>query len=119
VLGKSLKISGVVSTVVGVMPPNFGSFFGDPLDLWAPIDAESARYWERKDHWPMAIGRLKPGATQSQAQIEMSVIAHRLEQAYPATNKAWAPRLNLSTTRSMGVRAAISTLLWELWFVSC
>ena len=35
----------------------------------------------------MAIGRLKPGATQSQAQTEMSVIANRLEQAYPATNK--------------------------------
>jgi predicted permease len=87
VLGKSVKVSGVLSTIVGVMPPGFGSFFGDRLDLWAPIDAESARYSERKDHWLNAIGRLKPDATQSQAQLEMGVIAHRLEQAYPATNK--------------------------------
>jgi predicted permease len=87
VLGKTLKISGVLSTVVGVMPPSFGSFFGDPLDLWVPINADSSRYSERKDHWLMAFGRLKPGATQSQAQTEMSVIAHRLEQVYPATNK--------------------------------
>jgi len=87
VLGKTLKVSGVLSTVVGVMPPSFGSFYGDPLDLWCPIDAESTRYSERKDHWLMAIGRLKQDANQSQAQIEMVMIAHRLEQAYPATNR--------------------------------
>ncbi|MGC9948701.1 MAG: ABC transporter permease [Bryobacteraceae bacterium] len=87
VLGKTFKVSGVLSTVVGVMPPSLGSFYGGPLDMWVPIDAESARYSERKDHWLIAIGRLRPGATQSQAQIEMNVIAHRLEQAYPATNK--------------------------------
>jgi putative ABC transport system permease protein len=93
VLGKTLKISGVLSTVVGVMPPSFGSFFGDPLDLWVPIDADSTRYSERKDHWLVAIGRLKPGATQSQAQIEMNLIARRLEHAYPATNKGVGARV--------------------------
>ena len=61
VLGKTLKISGVVSTIVGVMPPSFVSFFGDPLDLWVPIDAESARYSERKDHWLIAVGRSEAG----------------------------------------------------------
>ena len=87
VLGKTLKISGVVSTIVGVMPPSLVSFFGDPLDLWVPIDAESARYSERKDHWLIAVGRLKPDATRRQAQTEMGMIARRLEQAYPSTNK--------------------------------
>ena len=80
VLGTTFKVSGVLSTVVGVMPPGVGSFFGDPLDLWVPIDTESARYSERKDHWLMAIGRLKPQATRGQAQTEMRVIAHRLAQ---------------------------------------
>jgi len=87
VLGKTFKVSGVLSTVVGVMPASFGSFYGGPLDMWVPIDAESARYSERKDHWLIAVGRLRSGTTQNQAQIEMGVIAHRLEQAYPATNK--------------------------------
>ncbi len=87
VLGKVFNISGVISTVVGVMPPGFGSFFGDRLDMWVPIDPASTRYSERKDHWLSAIGRLKPGATQKEAQVEMDVIARRLEQVYPATNK--------------------------------
>ena len=92
VLGKVFNISGVVSTVVGVMPPGFASFYGD-LDMWVPIDPASARYSERKDHWLMAIGRLNPGATMNEAQVEMSVIARRLEQAYPATNKGVGTRV--------------------------
>lgn len=92
VLGKVFNISGVVSTAVGVMPPGFGSFYGG-LDMWVPIDPASSRYSERKDHWLMAIGRLNPGATVNEAQVEMSVIARRLEQAYPATNKGAGTRV--------------------------
>ena len=50
----------MASTIAGVMPPGFGSFYGERLDLWQPVDPASARYSERQDHWLMAIGRLKP-----------------------------------------------------------
>lgn len=106
VLGQSFKISGVLSTVVGVMPPSFGALYGDPLDMWVPISADSARYSERKDHWLHAFGRLKPGATQTQAQTEMNVIAHRLEQAYPATNKGVGARVQPCRYK-IGMGAAI------------
>ncbi len=87
VLGKTLTVDSVPSTVVGVMPPGFAPFYGGRLDLWVPVNPESARYSERIDHWLMPIGRLKPGATVAQAQVEMDVIAKRLELAYPKTNK--------------------------------
>jgi predicted permease len=87
VLGRTFTIQGVVSTVVGVMPAGFAPFYGGRIDLWQPINPESSRYSERTDHWLMPVGRLKPGVALAQAQIEMDVIAHRLEQAYPATNK--------------------------------
>ena len=87
ILGKTLTVDSVPSTVVGVMPPGFAPFYGGRLDLWVPVNPESARYSERIDHWLMPVGRLKPGVTVAQAQVEMDVIAKRLEAAYPKTNK--------------------------------
>jgi predicted permease len=92
-LGKTFTVQGVVSTVVGVMPAGFAPFYGDQIDLWQPINPESSRYAERADHWLMPVARLKPGVTLAQAQVEMDVIARRLEQAYPATNKGVGKKL--------------------------
>ena len=87
VLGKTLNVEGVVSTIVGVMPAGFAPFYGFPIDLWQPINPANARYNARFDHWLMPVARLKPGVTLPQAQADMDLIARRLEQDYPATNK--------------------------------
>jgi putative ABC transport system permease protein len=87
ILGKTLTVDSVPSTVVGVMPAGFAPFYGGRLDLWIPVNSESSRYSARIDHWLMPVGRLKPGVTVAQAQVEMDVIAQRLELAYPKTNK--------------------------------
>jgi predicted permease len=95
VLGKTFRIDGVVSTVVGVMPAGFTGFApwygwgsdGKPTEVWKPIDPGSARNAKRSDHWIMPVARLKPGVTVAQAQVEMDVIALGMEQAYPESNK--------------------------------
>ena len=87
VLGKTLTIEGVVSTIVGVIQPHFSPFYGQSVDLWIPINPESARYSARIDHWLMPVGRLKRGITLTQAQTEMDVVARRMAETYPATNK--------------------------------
>lgn len=94
-LGKTFRIDGVVSTVVGVMPAGFTGFApwyetgaeGKPTEVWKPIDPENARNAKRSDHWIMPVARLKPGVSVPQAQVEMDVIALRMEQAYPESNK--------------------------------
>jgi len=93
VLGKTFNVGGVISTVVGVMPPRFAPFYGGAIDLWQPINPASPRYSERQDHWLMPVARLKPGVTLEQAKNEMNVIASRLELAYPATNKGVGKKL--------------------------
>lgn len=93
ILGKTFNVQGSLSTVVGVMPAHFAPFYGQPVDLWQPINAESVRYSARMDHWLMPVARLKEGVTLAQAQGEMDVIARRLEQAYPATNKGVGKRV--------------------------
>ena len=93
VLGKILNVGGIISTVVGVMPRGFAPFYGGTIDLWEPINPASPRYSARQDHWLMPVARLKPGVTLEQAKNEMEVIAVRLEQAYPATNKGIGKKL--------------------------
>lgn len=93
ILGKTFNIDGATATVVGVMPTGFAPFYGRRIDLWIPIDPTNARYSARIDHWLMPVARLKPGVTLAQAQVEMDVIAKRLEQAYPATNKGIGKKL--------------------------
>ncbi len=91
VIGKGFNVSGVMSTVVGIIP-DFEPFFPN-IDLWQPINAESTRYSERADHWLMPVARLKPGVTRAQAQVDMDVIARRLELEYPATNKGLSTKV--------------------------
>jgi putative ABC transport system permease protein len=118
VLGRTFDLSGVISTIVGVMPADFGPFYGEPLDMWVPINPESARYSARIDHWLMPVARLKPGVTLPQAQTEMDVIARRLEKAYPATNKGVGKKLAPLHEELFGwARQALYPLLGTVAFV--
>jgi putative ABC transport system permease protein len=94
ILGRVFTIQGITSTVVGVMPAGFAPFYGDRIDLWWPINPLGDRYADRSDHWLMPVGRLKAGVTFEQAQLEMNVIARRLAEAYPATNKGVDKKLS-------------------------
>jgi putative ABC transport system permease protein len=87
ILGKSFRVSGMNSTVVGVMPQSLTTLDGSKVDLWQPINPGSQRYAARADHWLMPVARLKPGVTVAEAQAEMDTIARRLELQYPASNK--------------------------------
>ena len=118
VLGKTFNILASASTVVGVMPPRFAPFNGEAVDLWLPINPESVRYSARMDHWLMPVARMKPGVTLQQAQLEMDVIARRLEQTYPATNKGVGKRVRLLQEELFGwARGALYPLLGAVGFV--
>jgi predicted permease len=80
-LGKTIRVSGP-QTIVGVLPPGFG--FPNKTDLWVPLISDSPpRSWQSF----FAIARLKPGIAVKPAQTEITLIASRLEQQYPETNK--------------------------------
>jgi len=89
VIGKTFTIrsTGILCTIVGVMPPGFADLYGQPVDFWEPKNAASSRYSARQDHWLMPVARMKPGVTLQQAQAEMDVIARRIAETHPETNK--------------------------------
>ena len=118
VLGKTLNIEGVVSTIVGVMPAGFAPFYGYPIDFWQPINPANGRYNARFDHWLMPVARLKPGVTLAQAQADMDVIARRLEQDYPSTNKGLGDKVfPLQEDLYRGAGSALYPLLGAVAFV--
>jgi putative ABC transport system permease protein len=118
VLGKTLNIEGIVSTIVGVMRPGFTPFYGYPIDIWQPINPANKRYNARFDHWLMPVGRLKPGVTVAQAQADMDVIAQRLAQDYPATNKGLGEKvIPLQQDLYRGAGSALYPLLGAVAFV--
>jgi putative ABC transport system permease protein len=118
ILGKTFRVSGMTSTVVGVMPQSLTSLDGIKVDLWQPVDPESKRYAERADHWLMPVARLKPGVTIAEAQAEMNTIARRLELQYPATNKGIGERVAPLHEELFGwARQALYPLLGAVAFV--
>jgi len=84
VLGKSLRVNGAPFTIVGVMPQAYR--FPDNADLWLPLQFEPGAPRDQ-GQWLTVIGMLKPGVTARGANADMGVIARRLQQQYPATNK--------------------------------
>src|SRR6266566_9332611 len=84
IIGKPLLINARRYTVVGIMPPDFQ--FYRPTDVWAPLAFPPADSNRRTAGNLIVLARLKPDVTIGQAQGEMTTIARRLEQQYPATN---------------------------------
>jgi predicted permease len=92
VLGQTLTLNGNVSTVVGVMPPEFSlnkevfpAVNGiQNADLLVPLPlSETARNNRGNEDFNI-FARLKPDIGIAQAQAEMDVIADRMKQQYPA-----------------------------------
>jgi macrolide transport system ATP-binding/permease protein len=91
-VGKPITLNGLAYTVVGIAPKEFtGTKFSLAMDFWVPMmmqaqimRGDKERLDLRSDHWFGLMGRLKPGVTEEQAETELTTIAQRLEQAYPA-----------------------------------
>ncbi len=94
IIGKVQRLDNVPHTIIGVAPEGFyGTFVGWAMQFWVPAameeNFESGGYKleDRGAQWVESYVRLKPGVTRAQAQEEISAIAKRLENRYPATNR--------------------------------
>ncbi|MHC4520074.1 MAG: ABC transporter permease [Planctomycetota bacterium] len=87
-IGKTMTLNDQVFTVVGVLPEGFRWVFQSiSCGLWMPLSLKGAEDGRRDHRGLQAVARLKPGVSAEQAQAEMDVIAERLAQTYPETNK--------------------------------
>ena len=112
IVGKQVLLNSRPYTIVGVMGPDFRAL---PSTLVAPEGqfyrpvAESFDDSKRDERHLRAIARLKPRVTMAQAQAEMTVLAQRLEQAYPLTNKGRGVHIASITDDTIG---GVGRALW-------
>lgn len=73
--------------IVGVM--NDKVRFPQSAEIWMPLALTPEAETLRNVHYLLPIGRLKPGVSLEQAQVEMNAIQARLQAAFPETEKGW------------------------------
>jgi putative ABC transport system permease protein len=99
VIGRSVTLDGQVVTVIGVVPKEFnGPYNIIEVDAYAAIGiydtpAHGSFFRDRGDTELRVLATLKPGVTTKQAQASLSVIAQRLANEYPGTNKGQIVRV--------------------------
>jgi predicted permease len=94
VLGSQIRLNGIEFTVIGVAPEHFtgiGAMVRPALFIplaMSPRTGQNSLLVKRDARWlPFVKGRLKPGASLSQAQADVAQIAKELQQTYPQTNR--------------------------------
>ena len=81
ILNKTVSLSGISNTVVGIMPPGFQ--FPENTDMWRPLAPNDGLRSARFGFFLPVVGRIKPGVTRAQAQADLDVIANQIEQQFP------------------------------------
>jgi predicted permease len=89
-IGKTLRLDGLIHTVIGVMPEFSKTDFATDSEVWtAYIPTEEQRH-ARGNHMISVLARLRPGVEVRQAQQELDTIAARLASDYPNIDKGWS-----------------------------
>ena len=90
-IGSIVQLGTTRYTVVGVMPRGYAF----PVDnsVWTPMRLNPLRYPRGEAPGIAAFGRLAPGASLDDAQLQLTTIGKRLASAYPQTHEHIRPRI--------------------------
>jgi predicted permease len=97
-VGRQVRINGHLFTVIGITPKGFtGTTALISPELFVPLGAFALMMNDfegtvkplaaRDNNTLIAVGRLKPGVTQTAADASLAVLATQLAKAFPAENK--------------------------------
>ncbi|MGH9444226.1 MAG: ABC transporter permease [Terriglobia bacterium] len=96
VLGKQVQVDGHPLTIIGVAPEGFRGLVSIvdvqaymPLNMMFTVEGRRHDWTnDRTSRWLDVLGRLKPGASMSEAQASLDVIARRLSEQYPKDDRS-------------------------------
>jgi predicted permease len=87
VIGQTVTLSGMPSTIVGVLPRGFQFAPRNTAEFWSALHANGSCELRRSCHNLYGIARLKEGISVQAALAEMTGIAQQLERQYPDSNR--------------------------------
>ena len=88
VVGRTVLLSGIPNTIIGVLPRDFQFAPGGRTEFWAPLlHTPGSCDTQRSCHNLDGIGRLKDGVSVQTALANMTAIAQQLERQYPGSNR--------------------------------
>jgi putative ABC transport system permease protein len=116
-VGRNILLNGEANTVIGILEKG-GPFDRAAAQIWKPL-AFDASSMTRDFRWLGASARLKPGVTLEDAQAEMDVIARRIAEVYPDSNKGWGVAVDrlADVLISPGLHSAVTVLFAATAFV--
>lgn len=88
IIGKPFTLEGTTYSIIGVMPADFNFLF--PVDVWMAMSLNGINLEDRGRHFLSVLGRLKPGVSLRQAQLDLQNIAAGIEKEYPKSNQGWS-----------------------------
>ena len=115
VVGQSVTLNGESYAVIGVMPADFRFSATGPSELWTTLQINPPR--SRPPYYLRVIGRLKPGATEQEAQAELGAIASQVEQQYPSSKSKVARVTRLKKSIVGSSELSLSVLLGAVFFI--
>jgi predicted permease len=103
-IGREINLNGSPYVVIGVAPPGFvGATLGRVQDVWLPMALQQEvrppsaglrrtlgsadLLGQRGPRWLSIVARLRPETTDAQRTAALDVLARRLQEAYPQTNR--------------------------------
>jgi putative ABC transport system permease protein len=91
-IGRSVRVEGVPSTVIGVVPEGLG--YPAEAEVWVPVSREAPWLIESRGlQGYTVLGRLGAHSSEVTAQQQVATVAAALAAEYPGHNAGWTVRL--------------------------
>jgi putative ABC transport system permease protein len=110
VVGRELKLDGMLFTVIGVVPKEF-QIFGDTA-LWAMRSFVNMPPRVRGAYILQTVGRMKPGVEIAAAQSDLQAVAEGLTREFPQTNTGRSVRLEFLHDTMIGSDLKTTSMLF-------
>lgn len=127
IVGKTIQLNKHPYTVIGIAPPSFqGTQTGTRADLWLPAmmiqqfsNSDENLLQDRGAAWLMAIGRLKPGVSRAQAQVDLDALYGHIAAQYPDSHQGTTHATFYPMSRApWGANFFLGKLLFMLMAIS-